>query len=209
MNKKQILAVIALLTAFSAWARSPTAMLANYIENKVEHEVGERIKDSAKQSAPEHAFAKGTTYRQCFVPDGASCEKLIVEEIDKLNAGEQLLIQAYSFTNSKIAEAVRSAHRKGVVVKVIVDKSQQTEKYTSATFLKNAGIEVVVDTNPAIAHNKVMVFGNRGVFTGSFNFTSSAENRNAENGIVILGDRALVASFYENWAKRYRVSSRY
>lgn len=209
MTKKLISIVVALLTATCAWAISPTAMLANYIESKVEHEVGDRIKDSVKRSAPEQSFAKGTSYRQCFVPDGASCEKLIIEEINKLQAGEHLLIQAYSFTNSKIAEAVRSAYKRGVSVKVIVDKSQRTEKYTSATFLRNSGIEVVVDNNPAIAHNKVMVFGNRGVFTGSFNFTRWAEDHNAENGIVISGDRALVASFTDNWSKRYRASSAY
>jgi len=96
-----------------------------------------------------------------------------------------------------------------VDVRVILDKSQVSERYTSATFLKNAGIPVVIDTKPAIAHNKVMVFDDQAVFTGSFNFTRSAQERNAENGMLIRGDAAVVRAYTENWNTRYRQSSAY
>lgn len=151
------------------------------------------------------SFEPGTTYSLCFVPDGPSCEALIVSSIGELKSS--LLIQAYSFTSPTIAEAVVRAHKRGIDVRVIVDKSQVSEKYTAATFLKNQGIPVWIDSKPAIAHSKVLILDQEAIFTGSFNFTRSAQARNAENGIVIQGDARVVKAYTENWQKRLRVSS--
>jgi len=142
----------------------------------------------------------------CFVPDGASCQALLIEHIT--GARKQILVQAYEFTNAPIAKALVEAHRRGVDVRVIVDKSQVSGKYSSATFLRNEGIPLVVDTQPAIAHNKVMIFDGAAVFTGSYNFTKAAETRNAENGIVLSGNNELVAAYIDNWNKRLAVSTR-
>ncbi|AMR82304.1 phospholipase [Cupriavidus nantongensis] len=156
---------------------------------------------------PAKPFADGSGYTLCFVPDGASCQALLINAIRSTR--QRLLIQAYSFTSAPIAEAVAQAHRRGVDVRVILDKSQQSERYTSATFLKHAGVPVVIDNKPAIAHNKVMVFDDQAVFTGSFNFTKSAQERNAENGMLIRGDAAVVKAYTDNWHKRYRQSRAY
>lgn len=152
-------------------------------------------------------FQQGASYSLCFVPDGASCQELLVNAIN--NTSQSLLIQAYSFTSKPIAEAILNAHKRKVDVRVIVDKSQVGEKYTSATFLKHAGIPVVVDTNPAIAHNKVMIFDQKSVFTGSFNFSKAAQQKNAENGIIIRDDGAIVKSYTDNWLTRFKVSVPY
>jgi phosphatidylserine/phosphatidylglycerophosphate/cardiolipin synthase-like enzyme len=153
------------------------------------------------------AFAPRASYALCFVPDGASCEALLVDTINATR--RSLRVQAYYFTSTPIAQAVKQAKERGVDVQVIVDQSQAGEKYTSATYLKNAGIPVVVDTKPAIAHNKVMIFDDRAVFTGSFNFTKSAQERNAENGVLIQDDPGLVKAYSDNWATRYRLSTPY
>ncbi|WP_228980547.1 phospholipase D family nuclease [Paraburkholderia gardini] len=152
-------------------------------------------------------FAPGASYRVCFVPNGASCQDLLVDEIN--NTRRTLLIQAYSFTSAPIAAAVKRAKDRGVDVRVILDKSQVSQRYSSATFLRNAGIPVVIDTKPAIAHNKVMVFDNASVFTGSFNFTKSAQERNAENGFLVRGDDRIVRAYVDNWNERFRVSTPY
>jgi phosphatidylserine/phosphatidylglycerophosphate/cardiolipin synthase-like enzyme len=61
---------------------------------------------------------------------------------------------------------------------------------------------VSIDAKPAIAHSKVMIFDGAAVFTGSYNFTRSAEERNAENGVLIRGDAALVRAYQANWQAR-------
>jgi phosphatidylserine/phosphatidylglycerophosphate/cardiolipin synthase-like enzyme len=91
-------------------------------------------------------------------------------------------------------------HKKSVKVQAVLDKSQRTEKYISATFLTNAGIPTYIDDKHAIAHNKIMIIDREIVITGSFNFTKAAEEKNAEN-LLIIKDKALAKVYIENWEK--------
>lgn len=118
------------------------------------------------------------------------------------------MVQAYSFTSAPIAKAVVDAHKRGVQVKVILDKSQRTEKYSSADFVAYAGIPVSIDAKHKIAHNKVMIIDGSTVITGSFNFTKSAEEGNAEN-LLIIYDPDLAVKYTENWKKHGEHSEPY
>jgi phosphatidylserine/phosphatidylglycerophosphate/cardiolipin synthase-like enzyme len=80
---------------------------------------------------------------------------------------------------------------------VILDKTQRTDKYSSATFFLNQGIPVRIDAKHAIAHNKVMVIDGEAVITGSFNFTKTAEENNAEN-LLIIHDKKLSSIYTKN-----------
>ena len=107
-------------------------------------------------------------------------------------------MQAYSFTSAPIAKALLGAHKGGIKVEVILDKSQLTEKYSSVTFLYNSGIPTWIDSTHAIAHNKVMIIDGETVITGSFIFTKAAEEKNAEN-LLVIRDKTLAAKYVENW----------
>ena len=130
-----------------------------------------------------------------FSPHGG-CQEAIVGAI--ASAHKSILVQAYSFTSAPIAEALKRAHDQGVMVKVILDRSQKTAHYTGLTYLQRAGISVRVDYRHAIAHNKVMIIDNDTVITGSFNFTKSAEKSNAEN-VIIIRDHQLAQIYTDNW----------
>ena len=99
-----------------------------------------------------------------FSPKGG-CTESVVRELRAAN--QSVLVQAYSFTSVPIAKALVDAHKRGVKVQVILDKSQRTDKYSSATFLHNAGIPTSIDTAHAIAHNKIMVIDGEVVITRS------------------------------------------
>ncbi len=99
-----------------------------------------------------------------FSPKGG-CTEAVVKELDA--AKTSVLVQAYSFTSTPIAKTLLDAHKRGVKVEVILDKSQRTEKYSEADFLVNVGIPVRIDAQHAIAHNKVMVIDGATVVTGS------------------------------------------
>jgi phosphatidylserine/phosphatidylglycerophosphate/cardiolipin synthase-like enzyme len=147
---------------------------------------------------PAHAadlILKDAPAQVYFSPKGGG-QDAIVQTIGK--AKSTILVQAYSFTSAPIAEALKKAHDRGVKVQAILDKSQRGEKYTGATYLKNAGIPVAIDVAHAIAHNKVMVLDDDVVVTGSFNFTKAAEERNAEN-VLIVEDKGLARLYRENW----------
>jgi phosphatidylserine/phosphatidylglycerophosphate/cardiolipin synthase-like enzyme len=141
----------------------------------------------------------------CFTPSG-QCTGLIVQALE--GAKETVLVQAYSFTSAPIAKALTDAHNRGVDVRVILDKSQKSERYSELAFLRNAGIPVWIDYKVAIAHNKVMVIDGEAVITGSFNFTKAAQEKNAEN-VLILRDRELAKEYADNWQSRLSQSVRY
>jgi len=130
-----------------------------------------------------------------FSPKGG-CTEAIIAEIDQ--AKTEILIQAYSFTSAPIAKALLNAHKRGVKVEAVLDKSQRRERYTSATFLSNAGIPTYIDDRHAIAHNKVMIIDGGIVITGSFNFTKAAEEKNAEN-LLIIRSGELAELYRKNW----------
>ena len=140
-----------------------------------------------------------------FSPHGG-CTEAIIRQIDQ--AKSEILIQAYSFTSAPIAKALLDAHKRGVHVEAILDKSQRTERYSSATFLSNAGIPTYIDDKHAIAHNKIMIIDRATVITGSFNFTKAAEERNAEN-LLIIRSKELAKVYLENWNKHREHSEAY
>lgn len=141
------------------------------------------------------AAGSNSAVQTCFTP-GENCTAEIVTEISR--AQHSVLVQAYSFTSAPIAKALVDAKKRGVDVRAILDKSQRTEKYSGADFLANSGVLVRIDDRHAIAHNKVMVIDGETVITGSFNFTKAAQEKNAEN-LLVLHDRGPAARYAENW----------
>jgi phosphatidylserine/phosphatidylglycerophosphate/cardiolipin synthase-like enzyme len=124
------------------------------------------------------------------------------------NAKSTVFVQAYSFTSEPIAEALVRAHGRGVEVQAILDRSQRTQKYTAADLLIRGDILVLIDASHAIAHNKVMIIDNDVVVTGSFNFTKAAEERNAEN-LLIIRSKELAARYVNNWWIHQRHSTHF
>ena len=161
---------------------------------------------AALPSTPAPAPAIAATLTPCFTP-GSDCTSVIVQRIDA--AKSELLVQAYGFTSTPIISAIANAKTRGVDVRVILDKSNETRKYSGATFLVNHGIEPLIDDSVGIAHNKVLIIDKDTVVTGSFNFTTAAQKRNAENVLIIEDDHDLVAAYRDNWFKRAAVSRPY
>lgn len=146
-----------------------------------------------------------TAVTVCFTP-GGKCTDAIVTVLS--HAKRTVLVQAYSFTSAPIAKALLDAHKRGVQVQVILDKSQRAEKYSSADFLANQGVPTMIDATHAIAHNKVIIIDGDTVITGSFNFTKAAQDRNAEN-LIIIRDTTVAAPYTQNWETHRQHSQPY
>jgi phosphatidylserine/phosphatidylglycerophosphate/cardiolipin synthase-like enzyme len=127
-----------------------------------------------------------------FSPYGG-CTDAIVKEIGK--AKTEILVQAYSFTSKEIAKALVDAHKRGVDTIIVLDKSNKSQKYSAADFTFNMAIPTYIDAEHAIAHNKIMIIDKETVITGSFNFTKAAEERNAEN-LLILKNKELAKIYF-------------
>jgi phosphatidylserine/phosphatidylglycerophosphate/cardiolipin synthase-like enzyme len=168
-------------------------------------QAGAQLVAPAAEGAP---FAGQGTVQYAFSPgrDGAT---IIIEAIDGARA--EVLVQAYSFTHRRIAAALIRAQRRGVAVMVVADDGQtrgaEAKLYRS---LRNARIEVRLDSQHSAAHNKVIVIDADtaacAVVTGSYNFTHAAEDKNAENVLVLRGNRPLCAAYRDNW-RRHQLHS--
>ncbi len=141
-----------------------------------------------------------------YSPRGGATEA-VVREI--ATAKTEILVQAYSFTSKPIAKALVDAKKRGIKIEAVLDKSQRKEKYTSADFVAHAGIPTYIDSAHAIAHNKIMIIDRTTLITGSFNFTKAAEEKNAENLLVIKGNKPLVDSYIKNFELHKEHSERY
>ena len=146
-------------------------------------------------------LARAGSIRVYFSPHGG-CTDAILWELNQ--AKSEILLQAYSFTSQPIALALIRAQKRGVKISAVLDKSNRGRKYSAATFLKNMGIPVFIDANHAIAHNKIMIIDNRVVITGSFNFTKQAENKNAENLLILDDVPDLTRAYRENFQSHLR-----
>jgi len=132
-----------------------------------------------------------------FSPFGQSLE-LIVKTIT--SARQSILVAAYSFTSKPIAIALLDAHKRGVDVRLVIDE-KANRKYTAATFLANQDVPVRTNGNYAILHNKFMVIDASTVETGSFNYTKSAAERNAENVLVLRDVPELAQQYTAEWTR--------
>ena len=126
--------------------------------------------------------------------------------VDVINQSQkEVLVQAYGFTHNGIAQALVKAQERGVRIQVLLDqKSESTNRYVVELFTTN-NIRMRFDGNHAIAHNKVMIVDENIVITGSFNFTNSAQTRNAEN-LLVLRSADLAHNYKANWLAHWKHS---
>ncbi|MEK7736576.1 MAG: phospholipase D-like domain-containing protein, partial [Pseudomonadota bacterium] len=68
-------------------------------------------------------------------------------------------------------------------------------------------IPVWLEVRYAAAHNKILLIdpgeATSTVITGSYNFTFSAQARNAENLLILRGNPRLARAYLDNW-RRHR-----
>ena len=162
----------------------------------------------AFQPAPAVApFAAAGTVQYAFTGDDHA-DAMIIAAID--TAQRQVLVQAYSFTHRRIAEALIRARSRGVEVGVIADHEQTRVNPATLRELARAGVPLLLDAQHAAAHNKAVIIdagsADCAVVTGSFNFTYAAQHRNAENALVLRGNPPLCDAYLNNW-RRHQLHS--
>ena len=157
-------------------------------------------------SAQQNAVLVPQSQIHVYFTPGDSAESAILEQL--LAAKQSILVQAYSFTNPAIASALADARNRGVIVVVLLDKSQRTQRSSAADFMSQRGVETFIDDRHAIAHNKIMIIDGQVVITGSYNFTRAAENSNAEN-MLIIESGPIAEKYLGNWQKHRRHSQPY
>lgn len=161
----------------------------------------------------------GGTANAAELPETGSVEALftpwddvegaIIRALDA--ARKSIHVQAYLLTSRPIAHALLAAQRRGLKVEILADREMVANGQNSRIpELAAAGIPVWLETRYAIAHNKIMLLDATSehgtVITGSYNFTWSAQARNAENLLILRDNPALLRSYLANW-QRHRAEA--
>lgn len=142
------------------------------------------------------AYANIQRLEDAFSPNqGATA--LVIKTIG--TAKKSIHVAAYSFTSRPIADALVAAHDKGVDVEVVLDKSQRRGRNTLVPFLREHHIPTRINSHYAIMHDKTMIIDGETLELGSFNYTNAAEEKNAENVLVIHDNKKIIQDYERQW----------
>lgn len=133
---------------------------------------------------------------------------------------KHISIAMFAFTDKDFAHALAEAQRRGVLVEIVVDPSNMYGRYNKLDDLQNGSVQIFVyNPNrfnkkiPGAMHNKFVLFEkniqNKSlIWTGSFNFTRAAHQRNQEN-VVVLDDSMVVQKFAEQFKELKKYADTY
>ena len=149
----------------------------------------------------------------CFSPRGM-CAGHLLREIEQ--AKKELLVAVYAFTSDELAGALAQAKKRGVAVQVVLDRDfdARSEK-SKGKFLEGQKIPVrrvsglksnSPEMDAGLMHQKFAVIDRKNLFTGSYNWTHSAEKLNDEN-LLLFRDAGPLADeyrkiFFQLWERK-------
>lgn len=146
-----------------------------------------------------------STAEVLFSPDDHPTSRLL-ELIN--GAHNKIHAAVYMLTDKDIAQALVNAKKRGVHVKIILDPTSVDTKYGKGKLLIENKIDTFVFTTPRhkkkqtfhlpIMHNKFALIDNK-LWTGSFNWTISANKQNQEN-VIITDDQGMYQRFERHFA---------
>ena len=125
---------------------------------------------------------------------------------------ESVQVEAYLFTNRRIAAALAKAAQRGLVELIGDAKQHEAGGLPVLGQLERAGVRIWLQGEHAAFHNKVVLIDAQTrspvVVTGSYNFTQAAQARNAENIVVISGERQVAARYARDFERHRAGASR-
>lgn len=116
-------------------------------------------------------------------------------------AQDEILFMAFSFTESRIGDAMLDRVAAGVSVQGVFETTGGNTEYSYYPTMNEqtrANLDVRLDGNSRNMHHKVIVIDRETVIFGSFNFSDSANSRNDEN-LLIVHDATFAEYFIEEF----------
>lgn len=152
-----------------------------------------------------HVFnVNGTTIEVYFSPSDGTNSKL-QKAIGTANA--DLYFGVYSFTVAADADSIINRIQNGVYVAGIMDPtSQNYAPYASLSAIM--GTNLIKDNITGLYHNKILIVdpslpsSDPLVFTGSHNWSASADTKNDENA-VIVHDATIANIYYQSFYQNF------
>ncbi|HVN48994.1 MAG TPA: phospholipase D-like domain-containing protein, partial [Bacteroidota bacterium] len=157
-------------------------------------------------NTPHYFIINNTPVQLFFSPSDGTTAK-IINTINK--ATNNIDFCLLTFTRSDIANALIALEKKGLKIRGVL--SNNTDQGSVFDTLKNSGVDIFLKNNTDVSgflHHKYGIIdagtkaSSQYVITGSHNWTSSAENSNNENTLIINNTR--IANLYlQEFSNRY------
>lgn len=127
-----------------------------------------------------------------FSPNGGGMAALITE-INK--SKKSIDIMAYLISTHEIADPLADAMKRGVEVRVLMDAGNAGGIFSEKAVFAGSPVPIWRDDSHKEFHHKVMLIDGKVLITGSFNFTSQAEDTNGENLLIIRNHPKLYGAY--------------
>jgi phosphatidylserine/phosphatidylglycerophosphate/cardiolipin synthase-like enzyme len=152
--------------------------------------------------------APSTINKQWVILDGTPIQVLFSSEDHVVNnlvalvkdAQTSIRFLAFSFTDDPLAQAMIDRRTAGVDVKGVFETFGSSSPGSELKTFWCAGLPVRQDGNGSFLHHKVIVIDGNIVVTGSLNYSSSADDENEEN-VVIIDNPEIAALYLQEFEK--------
>lgn len=120
----------------------------------------------------------------CFSPL-QDCSQIVLLQLAAADKTVDLAL--YSLTKDNIAEAIIATFKRGVKVRLVIDKTQAAGRNADDEKLEAAGIPVkrMRGMKSGLMHHKFAIIDGKTILTGSYNWTKGGTYKNSENLIVM------------------------
>ena len=145
------------------------------------------------------AILDGTPIQVIFSPEDGAVSYLVAMLND---AQVSIRFLAFSFTDYPMAQAMVTRAQNGVDVQGVFETFGSNSPRSELKTLWCAGLPVRQDGNDSFLHDKVIIIDNSIVVTGSLNFSSSADEDNEEN-VIIIDNPGIAALYLEEYQKNW------
>ena len=147
---------------------------------------------SPSQLAEQATNVEGTNISVIFTSEDKALEQAIIPLVSSAQSNIRFL--AFSFTDYPLANAMVIRAQSGVDVAGVYERVGSDSEASEFATLHCGGVAVRRDGNSSFMHNKLIIVDGRFVITGSLNYSTSAEESNDEN--VIILDNPEIAHLY-------------
>lgn len=141
---------------------------------------------------------EGNTVEVLFSPEDQVEDKLLALASE---ADSSIHFLAYTFTLDGLGQALLDKYAAGVDVRGVFEGDMLPGSTgTEYDRFRRAGMDIRLDGNPGLMHEKLMIIDGEIVVIGSYNFTRAADERNDEN-LLVIQDSALAGRFEQEFLR--------
>lgn len=132
---------------------------------------------------------------------GDDCRRKLLDLF--VNARRALDVSVFTISDNRLSDAIITAHKRGVLVRVITDDDKSLDEGSDIEALVYEGIDVRMDNTPSHMHHKFALIDGHTLINGSFNWTRSASDYNHEN-ILVTNEPLLVAAYLNEFEQLWK-----